>query len=211
MVASRCFSRQAQIKRQERWRMAARWRWSRFAAETSARSRAMAATPAPTNIRCQSGEWSCRWRLACPPPARRVGRGDEEHHHHQHRRSEITLPSRKCSRKANSATELSWLTTSGQLGEATPAGPCGWRYRRNTVIHNGVKPAGTNSAPQTNSRMVRHRTDTGDEQADEGRPGRPPAPVQRNRPPINRCGLVGVQVEGLVDDVGQVGPGVLHA
>ncbi len=52
--------------------------------------------------------------------------------------------------------------------------------------------------------------DARDEQADEGRPRDPPAPVKQGpaTDPVGR--FVGVQVEGLVDDVRQVGAGVLH-
>lgn len=70
--------------------------------------------------------------------------------------SEITLPSGKCSRKANSATELSWLTTSANW--VKPSCRTMWMaVSPNTVIHSRVKPAGTNSTPQTNSRIVRPR------------------------------------------------------
>lgn len=61
-----------------------------------------------------------------------------------------------CSRKANSASELSAFTVSARL-------PRPWLSTRwmavspNTVIHSRVKPAGTNSTPLMNSRMVRPR------------------------------------------------------
>ncbi|MNJ53693.1 hypothetical protein D3C77_490970 [compost metagenome] len=49
-----------------------------------------------------------------------------------------------------------------------------------------------------------------DEHAHEGRPGDPPAPVEEcpAADPVGR--VVGIEVEGLVDDLRQVGAGVFH-
>ncbi|MNT00754.1 hypothetical protein D3C72_1351960 [compost metagenome] len=62
----------------------------------------------------------------------------------------------KCSRKANSASELSCRTVSTR-----PVRPwCRTMWMAvspNIVIHSRVKPAGTKSTPQTNWRMVRPR------------------------------------------------------
>ncbi|MNC47312.1 hypothetical protein D3C75_963650 [compost metagenome] len=68
----------------------------------------------------------------------------------------MMLENGKCSRKANNARELSSLTTAAR--SFTPSLRIIWIAESpNTVIHSKVKPAGTNSTPQTNSRMVRPR------------------------------------------------------
>ncbi|MNN02689.1 hypothetical protein D3C81_1153570 [compost metagenome] len=52
--------------------------------------------------------------------------------------------------------------------------------------------------------------DAREEQADEGRPGQPPAPVKDGPAADPVGGFVGIEVEGLADDLRQVAAGVLH-
>ena len=70
--------------------------------------------------------------------------------------SEIKPEKGKCSRKANSASELSCSMASPRL--LTCSQRIMWMaVSPNTVIHNRVKAVGTSSTPATNSRMVRPR------------------------------------------------------
>src|SRR5690554_2581908 len=62
----------------------------------------------------------------------------------------------KCSKKANSAKELSALTVSAKL--VIPSFIIKWiDVLPNTVIHIKVKPVGTSKIPVINSRIVRPR------------------------------------------------------
>ncbi len=70
--------------------------------------------------------------------------------------SDSTEANGKCSRKANSASELSRSMASPRL--VTCSQRIMWMaVSPNTVIHNRVKAVGTSNTPLTNSRIVRPR------------------------------------------------------
>lgn len=138
-----------------------------------------------------------------------VGRGDEEHHHHQHRHQRNHAAQREVLEEGEQRHRTVLVDHFGQLGEAllqdhVDGGIAEHRHPQQGEAGRDEQHAADELADRAAAR------DTGDEQADEGRPGQPPAPVQQGPAADPVGGLVGVQVEGLVDDVGQVGPGVLH-
>ncbi|MOA09827.1 hypothetical protein D3C78_1296820 [compost metagenome] len=124
-----------------------------------ASSKAMATRPImpAQKIRCQTGVWSV-------PPEARVSTTIAPES------AEVTkntttmaiaindkiLENGKCSRKLNSASATSFCTVLAR-SRAPSAMIRLMALLPNTVIHSSVKPAGTNSTPVTNSRMVRPR------------------------------------------------------
>ncbi|MNT48601.1 hypothetical protein D3C72_1853910 [compost metagenome] len=124
-----------------------------------ASNNATATTPMLTDqkMRCHKGEWSCpveaNISTTSAPESAEVIKNTTTI---STATIDTTLDIGKCSRKANNANELSCPTTTAKSLTPSLRIMCN-AESPNTVIHNRVKPAGTKSTPQMNSRMVRPR------------------------------------------------------
>ncbi|MNC16943.1 hypothetical protein D3C75_648080 [compost metagenome] len=138
-----------------------------------------------------------------------VCRGDEEHHHHQHRQQRQHRGEGELLEEGEQRQRAVLANRVGQAGQALLHD-----HVDGAVAEHGHPQQGEAGGDEQHAAdeladgpPARH---AGDEHADERGPGHPPAPVQQGpaTEPVGR--LVGVQVEGLADDLRQVAAGVLH-